>query len=344
MMKKLMLTAATISLALSGCGGGGSATAPSVITPTNPTTPTVPVVTPGDTQTSVPSFSYAATSEEGAFATALNDFRKSVGLGLLAQSTSLDAAAANHLSYLLVNDKNNGGTVDFNTIDASTGRSALHVENPNLPKFTGVQEQDRSKVTGYAGTYTGEEVTFGGGHGGAAALGTLTQTVYHRAGLMLQNVRELGVAVGVDRSQTAVLEMGLKTAQSVSSDYVGVYPSPDQIGVPLHAYVESPNPFPELSTSNSDFPTKTSFPISVSIASSNTIAVTSFTITQAGQNTPLSARVMTRSNDPNGYLEKNVAFAIANAPFQSGTAYRVKFVGTNNGIVFTKEWTFTTQN
>jgi uncharacterized protein YkwD len=343
-MKKLMLTTAAISFVLSGCGGGGSATNPSAVGPATPATPTVPVVTPGDTQSSVPPFNYAAKSEEGAFATALNDFRKSVGLGLLAQNTSLDAAAANHLSYLLVNDKNNGGTVDLNTIDPATGRSALHIENPNLPRFTGIQEQDRSKVTGYTGTYTGEEVTFGGGRGGAAALSTLTQTVYHRAGLMLQNVRELGIAVGTDRSQTAVLEMGLKTAQSVSSDYVGVYPSPDQIGIPLHAYVESPNPFPELSTSNSDFPTKTAFPVSVSIASSNTLAVTSFTITQVGQNTPLNVRVMTRSSDPNGYLEKNVAFAIGNAPFQSGTAYRAKFVGTNNGIAFTKEWTFTTQN
>ncbi|TFW18855.1 CAP domain-containing protein [Duganella callida] len=343
-MKKLILTTAVVSVVLSGCGGGGSAANPSAVSPATPATPGAPAVTPGDTQTSVPPFSYASKSEEGAFATALNDFRKSVGLGLLAQDTSLDAAAANHLSYLLVNDKNNGGTVDFNAIDASTGRSALHIENANLPKFTGIQEQDRSKVTGYTGTYTGEEVTFGGGHGGAAALSTLTQTVYHRAGLMLQNVRELGIAVGADRSQTAVLEMGLKTAQSVSSDYVGVYPSPDQIGVPLHAYVESPNPFPELSTSNSDFPTKTAFPISVSIVSGNTLAVSSFTITQVGQNTPLSTRVMTRSNDPNAYLDRNVAFAIGNAPFQPGTAYRVKFVGTNNGIAFSKEWTFTTQN
>lgn len=238
---------------------------------------------------------------------------------------------------------NNGGTVNFNSYDAATGRPLLHIENGALPKFTGVQEGDRAKFAGYDGSYTGEEVTFGGGQGGTVAFGTLVQTVYHRAGLMLQNVREVGVAVGTDRSQTVVMEMGLKTSQSVASDYVGVYPANGQTGIALHAYVEAPNPFPDLSTANDDFPTKTSFPISISVASNKTISVTSFTVTEAGQSVPMDARLLTRANDPNAYLSANVAFLTAKIPFKAGTTYNVKFVGTNSDANLTKEWSFTTK-
>lgn len=349
-MSKSASIAAAVAVAtlISACGGGGggntAVTAPTgPTTPTGPTIPTGPPVTPGDTQTTVPALTYAATSQEYAFVSALNDFRDKVGLGLLAQNTKLDTASANHLGYLIANDVNNGGTVNFNTYDQVTARSMLHIESGALAKFTGVQEGDRAKFAQYDGSYVGEEVTFGGNQGGAAAFGTLVQTVYHRAGLMLQNVREIGAAVGTDKSQTVVMEMGLKTNQSVASDYVGVYPYNGQTGVALHAYVETPNPFPDLSTANDDFPTKTSYPVSVSVVTGNTIAVTTFTVTEASQAAPMEARLIIRANDPNGYLTSNVAFLIAKAPFKSGTTYNVKFTGANNGVAFTKEWSFKTK-
>lgn len=343
-IRNLALTVYVTSC-IAACGGGSTAdTGPIAPTsPTGPTTPSAPVVTPGDTQTTVPPLTYAATSQEYGFVSALNDFRGKVGLGLLAQNAKLDTASANHLSYLITNDVNNGGTVNFNSYDPATGRSMLHIENGALAKFTGIQELDRAKFAQYDGSYVGEEVTFGGNQGGAAAFGTLVQTVYHRAGLMLQNVREIGVAVGPDKSQTVVMEMGLKTNQSVSGDYVGVYPYSGQAGVALHAYVEAPNPFPELSTANDDFPTKTSYPISVSVVTGNTIAVTTFTITEAGQAAPMDARLLTSANDPNHYLTGNVAFLIAKAAFKSGTTYNVVFSGSNNGVAFAKKWSFKTQ-
>jgi len=333
------------SVILSACGGGGGggSTASSPTAPTTPTGPTAPIVTPGDTQTTVPALTYAATSQEYAFVSALNAFRSQVGLGLLAQNTNLDAASANHLAYVVTNDVNNGGTVDFNAYDPVTGRPLMHIENPLLPKFTGVQEADRSKFAGYDGVYTGEEIGFGGGQGSVLVLNSLVQTVYHRAGLMLQNVREIGAAVGTDKSQTVVMELGLKTNQSVASDYVGVYPASGQTGIALHAFVEAPNPFPDLSTANDDFPTKTSFPVSISVVAGNTLSVTSFTVTEAGQTSPMDARLLTRANDPNAYLSGNVAFLTAKTPFKSNTVYNVKFSGTNNGANLTKEWSFTTK-
>jgi len=209
-----------LASALVACGGGGGGTASTPVTPTTPTTPGVPTITPGDTQTTVPALTYAANSQEYAFVSALNDFRSKLGLGLLAQNAKLDTASANHLSYLITNDVNNGGTVNFNSYDSATGRSMLHIENAALAKFTGAQELDRAKFAQYDGSYTGEEVAFGGNQGGAVAFGTLVQTVYHRAGLMLQNVREIGVAVGTDKSQTVVMEMGLKpTSRSLRTTW-----------------------------------------------------------------------------------------------------------------------------
>src|SRR5471032_838213 len=341
----LLLSAAFMTLVSACGGGGGGSTVSSPTTPTAPTTPTgptAPIVTPGDTQTTVPALTYAATSQEYAFVSALNAFRSQVGLGLLAQNTKLDAASANHLTYILVNDVNNGGTVDFNAYDPVTGRPLMHIENPLLPKFTGVQEADRSKFAGYDGVYTGEEIGFGGGQGSVLVLNSLVQTVYHRAGLMLQNVREIGAAVGTDKSQTVVMELGLKTNQSVASDYVGVYPANGQTGIALHAFVEAPNPFPDLSTANADFPNKTSYPVSISVVTGHTIAVSTFTVAEAGQATTLDARLMTSANDPNRYLSSNVAFLIGKAPFKSATTYNVTFSGTNNGAAFTKQWSFTT--
>jgi uncharacterized protein YkwD len=339
---KLLVSVAVASVLVACGGGGGSGDSPSVTAPTVPTQPTTPPVTPGDLQTTVPALTYQPSSQEFEFVSALNDFRSRLGLGLLAQNTLLDKASANHLLYLLTNDANNGGTVNLNGIDQATGRSNLHVENGSLAKFTGIQESDRAKFVGYLG-YAGEEVGFGGGQGGAAILRTLVQTVYHRAGLALQNVREIGVAVGGDKSQTLVMELGMKTPQSVASNYIGVYPSPGQTGVDLHAYVETPNPLPTLSTANDDFPTKTSFPLSVSIADGHAINVTSFSVTESGQSSPLDGRVLTRSNDPNNYLTGNHAFWIGNAPFKSATTYNIKFVGTNDGVSFTREWSFVTK-
>jgi len=335
------LSVITLASVLAACGGGGGSGL-AATAPTAPTAPTVPVVTPGDIQTSVPALTYAANSQEFQFVTALNAFRSQVGLGLLAQNTKLDAASANHLAYVVANDVNNGGTVDFNAYDPVTGRPLMHIENPLLPKFTGVQEADRSKFAGYDGVYTGEEIGFGGGQGSVLVLNSLVQTVYHRAGLMLQNVREIGAAVGTDKSQTVVMELGLKTNQSVASDYVGVYPANGQTGIALHAFVEAPNPFPDLSTANADFPNKTSYPVSISVVTGHTIAVSTFTVAEAGQATTLDARLMTSANDPNRYLSSNVAFLIGKAPFKSATTYNVTFSGTNNGAAFTKQWSFTT--
>jgi uncharacterized protein YkwD len=345
MMKnfKFAVLAAAVATFLTACGGGGGSSSPAqVATPPVSTTPAAPAVTPADLQATVPALTYPAGSAQFAFVTAVNQFRQQVGLGLLAQNASLDTSTQNHLQYVLKNDVLTGGTVNMSANDPATGRSMYHIEAPANPLFTGVQELDRAKVAAYAGGYVGEEVTFGGGKGGQAAVDSLTGTIYHRAGLMLQGVRDIGVAAGSDASQTFVVDFGYNKAQSNASDFVGIYPADNQTSVGRFTRVETPNPFPDLSTSNTDFPTKTGYPISVVSKEGTTLQVINFTITEAGAAAPLDARQMTADNDPNRNLTSNVAFLVAKGTLKANTTYAVAFSGRVNNVLVNKTWSFTT--
>jgi len=337
---------AAIVVLISACGGGGSsspATSATGGSGQGNSTPTVPVATPSDLQTTIPAWTYGQGSEQAAYLTALNNFRTQVGLGLLAQSNHLDTAAQKHLAYVLANDVNNGGTVNMRAIDPSTGRSFFHIENSSNELFTGVQELDRAKAVGYAGIYVGEEGMFGGGKGAEVALASVTSTIYHRSGLMYQGIRDFGIAVGADRSQTFVIEMGYGKPQSNAGDFLGVYPADKQVAVGLSAGVELPNPFPELSTSNDDFPTKTGYPVSVVVKEGLRLEVLTFSLTESGTSTPLPARVLTSDNDPNHHLTSNIAFLVANAPLKANTGYNVVFSGRVNNKLVDKTWFFTTK-
>jgi uncharacterized protein YkwD len=341
--KNTSIAFAVIAL-LAGCGGGGGGTAatpPPVVS--TPTPPPAPTIIPANIQTSVAALTYASGSPEFSFVSALNQFRAQVGLGLLAQSALLDKSAQNHLKYVIANDAANGGSVNMRSNDTATGRSMFHIESAGNPFFTGVQELDRAKVVGYTGAYVGEELAFGGGKGGDAAVASLTSTIYHRAGLMIQGIRDVGVAVGQDGSQSFTVEFGYTEPQSNASDFVGVYPADNQLGVGFSAGVETPNPFPELSTSNADFPTKTGYPVSVLSKDNTTLEVLTFTLTEAGSSTPLAARILKKDNDPNKYLSANAAFLVANAALKPNTLYTASFSGRVNNVLVTKSWKFTTK-
>lgn len=350
MKAKLSIIAATLSVLLSACGGGGgdSATGNTPVggTPTTPVPAPTPVPTtppvvvtppPSDLQTSVPAATYLASSQEMAFYSALNDFRAKVGLGLLAQNTALDQAAKNHVNYVLTNTD-----VNFSAVDPKTGRAMFHIEETGRAGFTGVQEADRAKAAGYVGTYVGESGAYGMGGGGLNVFNSLLGAVYHRQGLMFQEQRDIGIAIGNDASQTAVIELGyMTTPQSNASNFMGVYPADKETNIPLASYPELPNPFPELTTYDA-IKAGTSFPISVIGKSFTTLTVKSFTVKEQGQSAPLPAWLFTSQNDPNKLVQSNAAFLVARGAFKPNTTYTVEFIGTVNGKDETKTWSFTT--
>ena len=333
-MKKLATFAmtSTLSLILAACGGGGGSTST-----TTPVTPPVsqtcangasdyptctPPVTPGNLQQTVPAPTYLATSDEVVTFNELNGFRKAIGLGLLAQSLPLDTASRNHSTYIVTN------------------QIFSHVEDSTKPGFTGVNPSDRDTFAGYTSATLGGEV-IGGGSAPTGIRG-LINTIYHRDLLAFQGFTDVGISYMNGWSNPLVIDFGSKKAQVNASNFTTTYPFDKQINLPLTMMVESPNPFPDLSTSNSDFPTKTSSPISFYSVAGSTLSVTSFTVMQAGQTTPLSVRLLTAANDPNKDVQPNVAHIVGNAPFTANTQYVVNFVGSVNGIAINKTWSFTT--
>lgn len=289
-------------------------------------------------QTNVPAATYAASSQELAVFTQINDFRAKLGLGLVAQNPKLDTAGQNHMKYLMTNKD-----IDFSAVDPKTGRPFFHLENHVRPDFTGITERDRANYAQYGGAFVGELGAYGKGLGGGEAIDDLIATVYHRAGLMYQAPREIGVAVATDKWQTMVINVGYQSkGQSNASDYFGAYPADKQTNVRRSAYIETPNPFPEVAYA--DFGTKTSYPINVVSKDYSAVSVTRFTVTEAGQTTALDARLLTKETDPNKVIQANSAYLVGKAAFKANTTYNVSFVGTVNGAPMKKDWSFTTGN
>jgi hypothetical protein len=83
--------------------------------------------------------------------------------------------------------------------------------------------------------------------------------------------------------------------------------------------------------------------ITIQVASSKTLVVTSFTVTEAGQTTPLDAWVMENGVTFDGSaLDPSWSVLTAKSPFKLNTTYNVAFIGSVNGSPLTKTWNFTT--
>lgn len=328
---------------LAACGGGGGSSTSSSSTPAvqPPPVVTTPTVTPADIQTSVPALTYASSSQEYAFVTVYNNFRSAMGLGLLAQNVALDKAAKNHLLYVTSNSTVNGGSVDMSAINPTYNVPNFHVEDPSKAGFTGIRVADRVSFAGYVNTAAIEEGSYGAGAGAAAAVTTLLATVYHRQGFMSQGIRDIGVAVANDPAQTTIVNLGFGVkSQSNASDYIGVYPADKQTMVPLFASPEAPNPYSEITDVLNGTQLGTTYPVSIAIKEGMSLAVESFTVTEAGQSQPIKARIFTSASDK--AILSSTAFVVGYAPFKANTIYNVSFKGSANGVAINKNWAFTT--
>ncbi|MBC3883618.1 CAP domain-containing protein [Undibacterium griseum] len=291
-------------------------TAPQVLVNGVCTTP-APSVTPANLQTSVPTPTYAASSDELAAFNEINAIRKLIGLGLLAQNTLLDKSANNHMKYVVANNPNNA-----------------HIEDPLKSGFTGVAPIDRASYMGYTGS-VGELVGFGNG---LDAVKGLMNTIYHRDILLDQTTEHVGISLlPTTTVPVADVEIGSIKGQRNASDFLTTYPFDGQKNLPLQMALETPSPFGIAYT---DYATKTSSPVAFYSASGTALIVSSFTVSQ-GANL-LTGRVLTSSNDTNGLTRKNAASWLGIAPFQPNTTYTASFTGTVNGVAVSRTWTFTT--
>lgn len=347
---KFTVIAVAASLVLTACGGGGGssptptpAPAPAPTPAPTPTPTPTPVVLAAVTQTATTP-AYPSSSHELGVFTALASFRAALGLGPLNQDARIDIAAKNHSYYM---------TLTF------TGLTAHH-EEVGKPGFTGVLPVDRMIAAGYPATDGTEGIGFTGPENlGAGIIEGLASTVYHRVGLMDQEFTDIGIAPSVQPnfdgsgSRPTYINIGVTAAkkQNTSGDYVGFYPVNGQTGVGVTHAAESPNPFSDVEKTAASFCAKTSYPIHLASQKSTKLGVTSFTVTEDGQSTPLAVRLVTSTSDKAGLVPQNTAFVVGTSPFKLNTRYHVKFVGTATGaatgapggvLTIEKAWSFTT--
>lgn len=326
-MKKFSSSFSIITaLFLSACGGGGGGSTSNTSDSTPPVSQTCsngasdyPVCTP-PLQTSVPTPTYGASSQELIAFNEINSYRKSIGLGLVAQNSVLDKTAQNHANYIVVNQ--NFG----------------HIEEAGKTGFTGAYPSDRGQSAGY-GMMVGEVI---GVQSGITAIRSMINTLYHRDGIFSQSSIDVGMSFNGNWVQPLVVNFGqTQTKYQKNPDgFVTSYPADLQIDVPLVMYPETPNPFPDLSLTNSDYPTKTSSPVSIYARQGTVIKVTSFTVSDGESVLPM--RLLTSDNDLQKMIQPNTAHLVGYQPFKANTKYMVQFTGTVNGSALSKSWSFTT--
>lgn len=326
MKTKISLLAMTLTMALTGCGGGGgggssdSGTTPPVSQTCSNGGTDFPTCTP-PLQTSVPTPTYGAQSQELVAFNEINSYRKSVGLGLLAQNSSLDKSTQSHASYIVTN------------------QIFGHIEDSSKPSYTGAYPGDRALFAGYGGNGVSEVI---GVKSGIVAIRSMINTIYHRDGILQQSPADVGISFNANGIQPLVVNFGQTASkyQKHAANFVSTYPVDGQIDVPLVMYPETPNPFADLSLVNADYPTKTSSPITFYAAQGSVLEVQSFAVTD-GTNT-LPVRLVTAGSDINKNVSKDTAHIVGYKPFSPNTKYTVQFVGTVNGAAVSKTWSFTT--
>ena len=265
----------------------------------------------------------------------LNEIRLAAGLGMLAQSVTLDQAAQAHAAWIIAND------------------SFTHDETAGTKGFTGVHWWDRDEALGYV-PVGGWEVMAGPVRG-AQGVDVLVNTVYHRVGMLSFEPVDVGIGwtSGAAASVSVPLVMditkpgtdpvrGLGQAAQASINGVATWPVDGAQGVPLRLGLESPNPVPGQNVLS------LGTPASITAGADQTVAVASFVMSIAATGAAVPTQAMTSQSDPNFLVPASfVALIPLNALIPNMT-YRVVFAGNATGfpsgtvVPINRTWTFTT--
>ena len=343
MKKNMKLGLTVLALAaLAACGGGGSSPATGPVVVPSPVT-AVPVNS--NIVVSVGPANYATASEESAAWSLLNAERSFCGFGLLNQNLALDKAAKAHADWQIVNNY-------LSHYEVATGTVG----------FTGVSPSDRIVAAGYGpgNSFSSTDETSSNvginnklGYGNFG-MRNLLNAPYHAAAL-IKGFRDGGVSVRNDTDSSStfgarlVLQVNLATkvadgSQTVDSSTVLTYPCEGTVGVNRQLVNETPNPVPGRNLATSPLGSS----VQVLIREGNTLAITSATMINVATSASVILRTpITAANDPNAtaggnYLQKNQGFISPDAPLDGNTKYQVTVNGTNNGVAFSRTFSFTT--
>ena len=303
--------------ALAACGGGGGGT-----TTTAPTVTTPPVpVAQSTIVTSVPAATYPAGSDERAAYDLLNAERQKCGFGLLAQNTKLDAAAAAHSNYQLVNN------------------IPSHFETQGFPGFTGINVVARANAQSYGGSGVGEDIAFN--LRGLESMRGLFTAPYHLSGLA-SDLLDVGMSFN-----STQLSQQIRSALTVD---LGIQPSKvAQASVPGSVLTYPCDAVVDLKPNFTEIPNWAAAsgngaggtPVYVVASNKEALIVTSASITPSGGGV-VPVQVLTSANDPNKILQAHQALVIPPSSLVANTTYRVQISGTVGGAAFSKDFTFKT--
>lgn len=323
---------------LAAAGGGGSTAPQTPSTPSNPSNPSTPGGgTSTSLQTSVTAATYAATSAEASAYKVLNQERLRCGVGLLAQNSSLDTAAA--------------GQTNYQVLRQLEGTFGSHNQAPGLFGYVAATPADRVAIAGYKGTYIGEDIAYAKPDQANDVTGEnlvrgLLATVYHQSSV-LDGFRDVGVSVGFpDKAPAATrfpvltLNLGYLTATGAQEPTdVVTYPCEGSTGVQPAMIGESPDPFTGLGFSAG--PT-VGHPILVRAPTGKVIKLTSASITAGAKTVP--SVLYHVSDDKNNLLKPHQAFVIPREGLAVSTTYQVNVAGTVDGTAFSRSFSFTTRS
>jgi uncharacterized protein YkwD len=295
--------------------------------------------------TSVPPNTYSSTSFQLGYFARINAVRQALGVGLLAQSSDLDTSSQAQALYNAVNF--NPSTMYG--VDPSTGDLYAHSEDPGMPDFYAATPQARATVAGYSLGGVGEvagNTLVNDANSGLLAANQLLDTVYHRANILLETYRYIGI--GVDTASNSyegygwyVSDMGtVNNAQTLATGTIVTYPADGATDAfPYFCNsCEDPSPVPSLSSNQA-----LGGPISVQIAAGHALSINSFTLADAN-GSPVTVYLSDGQTDTSGFLPGNVAFIIPEAPLSPGETYTATFSGSDGSTALSKTWSFTTLN
>ena len=309
MIDKISLLAASLCVALlGGCGGGGGNDSGGGNT-------SIPPVVSGPVQ-SVPNSSYGDGKKIEAFQR-INEWRRLMGLGLLAQNSKADAAAQAHANYL-----------------AQNGVSLGHREDPTKPGFTGYDPGSRLLAAGYDYS-AGSEVLAGAQLSPSEHVDGYMNTVYHRIPFIQYNYIDVGVGIESYPNGSAgiysVIELGIPAGSGGQES-----PSVPYVVFPLrNATILRGSIDPEIPS-----PPGAGYPVSISFDPRKSVATTKFELREAG--TTLVPTILLTANT-DSLVPSSMAFLSPTNILRSSSSFTALWEGTVDGTPLSVTWGFSTK-
>ena len=311
--------------------------------------------------TTVPTPTY--TADNAVIYSQISTTRNASNSGLLAQSSALDTAAANHAGFLVTNNLANNYTYLGSSFGGTQGGhyETTSYNSVSLSGFTGATPGARAGFAGYTGTVI-EEVSFGAASG-AACLDSLLNSVYHLIQIM-SSATQIGLSFNPGNSidTVCVIELGTPSTtagQLPATSATTVYPFNGQTNVAT-AYATA-SELPQVPVASSFILTGQPVVINLYSLVNQTIAagnlvINSFTVTPGNTGVAVPATILTSAGvtvpanssvvltaDPN-LLQPGIVVLLPDAPLQGGAiVYSVAFNATVNGHSVAYSWNFTTR-